>query len=128
MIDLKELRWLAEKATQGKWIAYQQGNSVPSHCVKSRGKEFGAGLKNVCGSISPKTGNADYISAVQPDIMIELLDRLEAAEKVCASLFTDFCEWQLDVDALKEWQDKYEKQYESEQEVKRCADQQQKKS
>ena len=123
MIDLKELRGLAEKATQGKWIAYQQGNSVPSHCVKSRGKEFGAGLKNVCGSISPKTGNADYISAVQPDIMIELLDRLEAAEKVCDAAvrycnpddddvcYIDFLE------IVERWQ----------QEVSQCADQQQKK-
>ena len=48
----------------------------------------------------------------------ELEKRLELAEKVCSSLFTDFCEWQLDVDALKGWQDKYEKQYLTEYEAK----------
>ena len=91
MIDLKELREATENITSGKAL-FRYANAEK--------------LKT------------NFTMATKPNVILELLDRLEAAEKVCASLFTDFCEWQLDVDALKGWQDKYEKQYLTEYEAK----------
>lgn len=57
-------------------------------------------------------------AARNPKDVLSFLDRLDAAEKVCFSLFCDFCEWQVDVDALKAWREKYEKQYLAEYETK----------
>ena len=94
MIDLKELRGLAR-------------NALLVTCIIDRRGDVAA-----------------FMRAVNPNLVIELLDRLEAAEKVCDAAvrycnpddddvcYIDFLE------IVERWQ----------QEVRQCADQQQKKS
>lgn len=79
----KELRELAEKATPGPW--------------KKQGPNTIVGEKASCEALRKYIGNtfldgnwsadAEYIAAANPAKIIELLDRVEKAEKVCEMLY-----------------------------------------
>ena len=78
----KELRELAERATPGKWTWIIRGNSVQSHAIVCHNDPVSLNPQNICSGISPKTGNAAYISAANPARIIELLNRVEKLEKM----------------------------------------------
>jgi len=104
MIDLKELRRLAEAATQGEWKhnSYLSGtesilirtgpNIIPKETPYEDNHGYIAAHVS-CHDIrgfsesedeiqAEKYNNAAYIAAANPAVMIELLGRMDAAEKV----------------------------------------------
>lgn len=72
---LAEIRERLGKITHGPWKGHWKGNTVKSHCVWSV-----ADQKNVCSSISPKTGNADFIANSPADIQF-LLDFIDGQQR-----------------------------------------------
>lgn len=74
MIDAKKLRELASKATPGPWRT-EQANSYKRWLV--------------IGSMSSHVmypHDAAFIAAANPAAVLALLDRLEAAERVCEAV------------------------------------------
>jgi hypothetical protein len=87
MVDTAELRKLAEAATPGPWVC--DGDNV----YHERLDEPGRHLANAYVSYRQDAvieANAAYIAAVSPDVLLALLDRLEApadrVEKLEAAL------------------------------------------
>jgi uncharacterized membrane-anchored protein len=93
MLSVSELRELAGKATKGRWSwfnAYQNprdpdrvnvlrcGVNSPSATVIETA-EYG-------GDFTIRRDDAEFVSACDPQTIIGLLDRLEAAEKALAGL------------------------------------------
>lgn len=87
MIDVKKLRELAKKVTPGPW-------AVDTECLDGHGRLYvSKGSSNyLLGRIlevfqnclvrsEQRMANAEYIAAVDPQTILALLDRLEAAEK-----------------------------------------------
>ena len=71
MINLKKLRALAEAATRVEWLSTGVVVAAPD----DGGMEY---LVEQCyGTDSP---NLDYIAAANPDVILQLLDMLEAKE------------------------------------------------
>jgi len=85
MIDTKELRRLAQAATPGPWKTGQYLGSLRQFVIhtdvgdKGRGSDV-AFTSSAFGS-DETVANARLISAANPSVISELLDRLEAAEK-----------------------------------------------
>jgi hypothetical protein len=85
MIDTKELRQLAQAATPGPWKTGQYLGSLRQFVIhtdvgdKGRGSDV-AFTSSAFGS-DETVANARLISAANPSVISELLDRLEAAEK-----------------------------------------------
>ncbi len=99
MLDIEKLRELAQKATPGPWYA-NHAFAVMPHVSKPRGAFSAIGTKaepsifvsthddiahgldyRECISVPDTKGdNAKFIAAACPDVILELLDRLEAAE------------------------------------------------
>lgn len=91
MIDINELRRLAQAATPGPWIAAGPsfGESLPKYLnevVIDRAGDEDDGY-SICGAPLglDKEGSDDmaFVAAANPATITELLDRLEAAESDC---------------------------------------------
>ena len=91
MIDTKELRQLAQAATPGPWFSDARGNiwrRPLSDLYENGGSVAGdkpiafvaAGWRGEGVTGYPVENNARLIAASNPSAVIELLDRLEAAE------------------------------------------------
>jgi len=72
--DPKALRSLAEAATPGPWEAR-------GHAVGFPGTGLARGEFHVVADTYEDPADARYIAAVSPDVVLALLDRLEAAER-----------------------------------------------
>lgn len=89
MIDLDKLRALAEKATPGPW-------RVPNHCgfgverdIDFRDKRRApATVVMAVGAKKeyPSRPDSEYIAAVSPDVILALLDALDAAGRTLANV------------------------------------------
>lgn len=81
MIDTKELRKLAQAATPGGW--YVEGNDVYGCKDVTDGEEEWHPVIACADDDEPVKyeSNAAFIAAANPETILELLDRLEAAEK-----------------------------------------------
>ena len=78
MIDINELRRLAQAATPGPWVSQGRYIGTPRHM------SYIGEVRDQCGNWSDtekSTGDAAFIAAANPAAISELLDRLEAAEK-----------------------------------------------
>ena len=78
MIDINELRRLAQAATPGPWVSQGRYIGTPSHM------SYIGEVRDQCGNWSDtEKSRADsaFIAAANPAAITELLDRLEAAEK-----------------------------------------------
>lgn len=64
---LAEIKAREQVATPGPWKPIEKGNTVPSHAVFAPSID-GSAPVNICSGISPKTGNADFISHSRADI------------------------------------------------------------
>lgn len=86
MIDLKAIRAAAEAATPGPWL--KQGGQLfgSDHSpVEAAGLGIGLGAADKSyGSSCKREQNTAFIRATDPAAILELLDRLEAAEKDAA--------------------------------------------
>lgn len=79
MIDTKELRRLAQVATPGPWVSHGRYIGTPRHM------SYIGEVRDQCGNWSDtekSRADAAFIAAANPAAISELLDRLEAAEKV----------------------------------------------
>jgi len=87
MIDTKELRRLAQAASPGPWWVNQDGlnHGFERGVAEINSKEWHAlaGAWTINGAKHSEEGaaNAEFIAAANPATVIELLDRIEAAEK-----------------------------------------------
>ena len=79
MIDINELRRLTQAATPGPWMIDYVGVGFEV----AAGESVIAQSQQIRGDMRHKArkANAAFIAAANPAVMIELLDRLEAAEK-----------------------------------------------
>lgn len=74
MIDIQELRELAQKATQGNWESSNDG------FVSMRRMRNDVRYVVGIAQCDHRAEDADFIAAANPAAILELLDRLEAAE------------------------------------------------
>lgn len=89
MVDLVRLRELAERATPGPWTVEWFGNWGEYEIGCGVPDRFGQRRRVVsCGEPAEAEGieawDAGYIAAVSPEVLLGLLDRLEAAEHLAA--------------------------------------------
>lgn len=101
MIDIKELRQLAQAATPGPWKLYDDGSDT-QHIGDVSKTNAGWQYETVCNMYEDVSDNYDtdndyklfensnnnaaFIVAANPVAIIELIDRLEAAEKALYTL------------------------------------------
>ena len=87
MIDINELRRLAQAATPGPWWVNQDSLNHGFECgvleINAKDWHALAGAWGVTGAKPSEEGaaNAAFIAAANPAAINELLDRIEAAEK-----------------------------------------------
>lgn len=82
MIDLQELRRLAEMASRGKWTAGHSESGRPIVFDDNMDRiVYGS---RIVGSYRRDENDTIYIAFANPSTIIALIDRLEAAEKVCS--------------------------------------------
>ena len=80
MTDLKSLRELAEKATEGPWET-DAGNSILTAYTIPLDYD-GMGMKIQIGEMGlTHTKDAEFIAALNPTVAIELIERIEKAEE-----------------------------------------------
>lgn len=79
---LHELRYLAEQATSGEWEAVNNGNMFGIVRVKGTNDQIAACTMPNDGPhpASPLEANSRYIAAVQPVVVLAMLDRLARLE------------------------------------------------
>lgn len=98
MIDTAELRRLAKIAIEiggnGPWVKKDSFEvtcdtcgDVVCACDVTSSDEYQTAYIQICGMEPFAVGIASYIAAANPAASLELLDRLDAAEKVCAVKF-----------------------------------------
>ena len=78
MININELRRLAQAATPGPWVSQGRYIGTPRHM------SYIGEVRDQCGNWSDtEKSRADsaFIAAANPAVISELLDRLEAAER-----------------------------------------------
>ena len=78
MIDINELRRLAQVATPGPWVSHGRYIGTPRHM------SYIGEVRDQCGNWSDtekSRADAAFIAAANPAAISELLDRFEAAEK-----------------------------------------------
>ena len=84
-IDVNELRRLAQAATPGPWKAGQYLGSLQQFVIHTdagdRGRGSDVALTTLALGSDETVANARLIAAANPETVLELLDRLEAAEK-----------------------------------------------
>lgn len=73
-IDLDKLEQVARAATPGPWA------SVHHAVVEANGGHLICPVSDTRGKYEYERGNRDYIAALSPDVVIELVRRLRAAE------------------------------------------------
>ena len=78
MIDINELRRLAQAATPGPWGTT---DAVDKTIINSSFNQLA-----ICYRNSRALKDAEYIAAANPAAINELLDRLELSEKTCRDL------------------------------------------
>lgn len=76
-LDIPALRAIAEAATEGPWRAYESQTHAEMFVVDPRGFLMD-GI--VCGPTYEKR-NVEHVATFDPPTVIELLDRLERAER-----------------------------------------------
>ena len=83
MIDINELRRLAQAATPGPWINHGRQPNVAGlpHSAVAAKTLLARVYSEAYGDVEQETANASFIAAANPAAISELLDRLEAAEK-----------------------------------------------
>ena len=84
MIDINELRRLAQAATPGPWILLPVGDKSKCFAVADINLLSVLTVVDECGTSFGAVyldGDAKFIAAANPAAVSELLDRLEAAEK-----------------------------------------------
>lgn len=82
MIDIDELRRLAQAATPGPWINHGRQPNVAGlpHSAVAAKTLLARVYSEAYGDVEQETANASLIAAANPAAITELLDRLEAAE------------------------------------------------
>ena len=99
MTDINELRQLAQAATPGGW--YVESGALIYGCKDvTDGEEEWRPVIACIDDDEPVNyeGNAAFIAAANPAVMIELLNRLEAAEKECDALRTELAQLHKEAD------------------------------
>jgi hypothetical protein len=84
MLDINELRRLAQAATPGPWILLPVGDKSKCFAVADINLLSVLTVVDECGTSFGAVyldGDAKFIAAANPAAVSELLDRLEAAEK-----------------------------------------------
>lgn len=83
MIDIEKLRKLAQAATPGPWINHGRQPNVTGlpHSAVAAKTLLARVYSEAYGDVKQETANASFIAAANPAAIVELLDRLEAAEK-----------------------------------------------
>lgn len=83
MIDINELRRLAQAATPGPWINHGRQPNVAGlpHSAVAAKTLLARVYSEAYGDVEQETANASFIAAANPATISELLDRLEAVEK-----------------------------------------------
>jgi hypothetical protein len=80
MIDIKELRRLAEEATKGEWKAEHMLGCMESVVIRCDDGTYDI--------IASETPDAAYIVAVQPSVLIELLSEIETLQENFHTAYT----------------------------------------
>lgn len=82
MIDINELRRLAQAATPGPWINHGRQPNVAGlpHSAVAAKTLLARVYSEAYGDVEQETANASFIAAANPAAVSELLDRLEAAK------------------------------------------------
>jgi hypothetical protein len=79
MIDLAELETKARAATQGQWSVEPHGSTRALYAGRNN-ERHGLRLLNLDDGDRNIAANAAYIAAAQPRVVLELIDRVRAAE------------------------------------------------
>lgn len=79
MIDLAELETKAHAATQGEWSVEPHGSARALYAGRNN-ERHGLRLLNLDDGDWNIAANAAYIAAAQPSIVLELIERVRAAE------------------------------------------------
>lgn len=108
MINMKELRQLAQAATPGPWKVYDDGLHTQhiGDVSKTKARWLYDTICNMYEDVSDNydtdndyklfensNNNTAFITAANPAVILELLDRLEAAEKELDKLWTEVIYW-----------------------------------
>ena len=82
-IDIDQLRRLVQAATPGPWTNYGRIPNAPGvpHSAIAAKTLLARVYSEAYGDFRQETANASFIAAANPAAVLELLDRLEAAEK-----------------------------------------------
>lgn len=85
MVDIRKLKRLAEAATPGPWSTSIQINSDRSALyanvhAKNGGVVFGAKTNRINSKTEKRKADLRYAAAVNPQAILELIERLEIAE------------------------------------------------
>jgi hypothetical protein len=83
MIDINELRRLAQAATPGPWINHGRQPNVAGlpHSAVAAKTLLARVYSEAYGDVEQETANASFIAAANPAAISELLDRIETAEE-----------------------------------------------
>ena len=103
MIDINELRRLAQAATPGPWINHGRQPNVAGlpHSAVAAKTLLARVYSEAYGDVEQETANASFIAAANPATISELLDRLEAAEKSDAESLAMYRKARDERDALR---------------------------
>jgi hypothetical protein len=109
MINLEELRKLAEAATPGKWIRIQVTSGAAVASLSDT-------IARIESDETNYLANSDFIAAANPSTIIALLDRLKSAEDVLREVMeavkksdessTELHCYYLSEDHFERWSDK----------------------
>ena len=97
MIDINELRRLAQAATPGPWKTGQYLGSLRQFVIHTdvgdKGRGSDVAFTSIAFGSDETVANARLIAAANPSAISELLDRLEATEEERDGLHHCFNEW-----------------------------------
>jgi hypothetical protein len=91
MNDTDKLRMKAEAATPGPWALRYALGRIEWPLVIAHG--FGA-IPDVTENAYANPADAEYIAAVSPDVVLGLLDRIEAQDKAIREALAAMNDWE----------------------------------
>lgn len=100
MIDLDELRKLAEAATPGPWSADHNGNPrnyedwYGATLLSAPYSQGQANLARNLGSIDESAADAEFIAAANPATVLALIERVRETEGALVELDDEFAQYQ----------------------------------